>query len=149
MNLKQQQLAALNNELSKINSRRDSNVEAVKEEENVLSVPKDGEKKERKVSRFKVSVVTEPDLNKLERRDAGNSEEQKEAVSVINDAHKNLEKVVESCYSFKLPVEASSQTVSPRFFVFFVSVKLLMISCDVRLFLICFNNLFFDFCVGS
>lgn len=96
INLKQQQLNVLNNELSKINSRRDS----VEPDVEVGLLVPNVEVKERRISRFKVSVVTEPDLNKLETK----MEEQQTTdavVGVINEAYKNLEKVVESCYSIK------------------------------------------------
>lgn len=68
--------------------------------------PVDGEKKERKISRFKVSVVTEPDLSKLavpEKKKSECEEQQQtgDVASVINDAYKSLEKVVDSCYSIK------------------------------------------------
>lgn len=101
-------MAALNTELTKINNnRRDSVVETEeKPKVDTLLVPVvegcggGGEnKKERKVSRFKVSVVTEPDLNKLAVPERKCEEQQ--VVSVINDAYKNLEKVVENCYSIK------------------------------------------------
>lgn len=99
--LKQQQLANLNNELTKINSNRRDSVEPIVDTEisGNLTVPNnnnkgvDGEKKERKISRFKVSVVTEPDVSKLE--------PQTDAVCVINDAYKTLERVVENCYAYK------------------------------------------------
>lgn len=103
--LKPQQLAALNSELSKINNSRRDSVVVVEPDEKAVKVDSlaapssvESEKKERKISRFKVSVVTEPDLNKLvvpEKKDGG------DVVSVINDAYKSLEKVVESCYSLK------------------------------------------------
>lgn len=104
--LKPQQLAALNSELSKINnSRRDSVVVVEPEEkpkvEVALAPPVvDSEKKERKISRFKVSVVTEPDLNKLvvpeEQPQRGG-----DVATAINDAYRSLEKVVASCYTIK------------------------------------------------
>lgn len=150
-------MATLNSELSKINNRRDSVVE---QEEKGLTVPVEGgEKKERKVSRFKVSVVTEPDLNKLTVPEKRNEEEK--VVSVINEAYKSLEKVVESCYSMKpgelcrlsvfimccilffielvVPGQASPKTVMYCFI--FAFLFLLMVVVVVVLF--CFACLFY------
>lgn len=94
----------LNNELSKINSRRDS-VEPDVEIATGLLVPSkigsDVEVKERRISRFKVSVVTEPDLNKLNEKMEEPTTAHAVVVDVINEAYKNLEKVVDNCYSIK------------------------------------------------
>lgn len=74
----------------------------------------DTEKKERRVSRFKVSVVTEPDQSKLTIPEKKDNEEVVKAVkeeegaekgpdvaSVINESYKSLEKAVASIYSVK------------------------------------------------
>lgn len=121
------QFTTLNDELTKINSRRDD-VEPKKESEeekkeqaeavSTLAVPKatdaeSGDKKERRISRFKVSVVTEPDQSKLtvpEKRKSGaelsvafdnGKETEKDIVGVINDAFKDLEKAVSTSYAVK------------------------------------------------
>lgn len=106
--MKQQQLAALNTELSKINSsRRESVVDTDDKVRTVdvttLAPPIDVEKKERRISRFKVSVVTEPDPTKLAVPEKTNNKNECDGavVGVINDAYKSLEKVVDSCYSIK------------------------------------------------
>lgn len=67
------------------------------------------DKKERKVSRFKVSVVTEPDQSKLnvpEKKDgvqtqavAESCEKQLDFLNVINKTYENLEKVVSTTLS--------------------------------------------------
>lgn len=71
---KPKNLTALNNELSKINLRRDSTMHNAHEERPADSTESDKnenvkspthEPKMRRVSRFKVSVVTEPDPSKL------------------------------------------------------------------------------------
>lgn len=125
-----QKLSTLNEELTKINSRRDSVVEQKREDdderpsktdgtENLGPVPSaenpadllgpksaQNEKKERRVSRFKVSVVTEPDQSKLnvpEKRDCERTqsvaEKQPDVLNVINKTYKNLEEVVCATYS--------------------------------------------------
>lgn len=66
---KTKNLTTLNDELSKINSRRDSSLSNHEEKHDmeVVSSPvrSKSETKIRKVSRFKVSVVSEPDTSKL------------------------------------------------------------------------------------
>lgn len=65
---KPKNLTALNNELTKINSRRDSTVTVPPhddKEEKQEKVKSPSDSKVRRISRFKVSVVTEPDQSKL------------------------------------------------------------------------------------
>ncbi|XP_044261028.1 titin isoform X1 [Tribolium madens] len=89
---KAKQLAELNNQLKKIN-RPEVIVEAG---ESLLS-PEIAESKERKVSRFKVSVVTEPDRNKLVvEQDKKDEETKKDSdyTSVINNTFDSLANIL-------------------------------------------------------
>ncbi|XP_064214504.1 serine/threonine-protein kinase Wnk isoform X2 [Tribolium castaneum] len=87
---KAKQLAELNNQLKKIN-RPEVIVEAG---ESLLS-PDVAEPKERKVSRFKVSVVTEPDRSKLVVEPEKKEEETKsDYTSVINNTFDSLANIL-------------------------------------------------------
>lgn len=100
---KPKNLTALNNELTKINARRESAVANDDDSEKVPSPTREAAKV-RRVSRFKVSVVTEPDQSKLERIEAeeagsgstpgstpAGEEDFNKAKDFINDTMKNLQ----------------------------------------------------------
>lgn len=85
--VKAKQLTELNNQLKKINSRPEVIVES---SESLLS-PEVAEPKERRVSRFKVSVVTEPDRSKLViTQDQNEKKKDSDYTSVINNTFDSL-----------------------------------------------------------
>lgn len=124
---KPRQFQDLNQEIAKINQRRESfetnrdkEVDKAEAKDEVALQPKKIEDttlesiapakktKERKVSRFRVSVVTEPDPNKLNVKERTESDdrqaskkksgEEKDICSIINDTYLNLENIVATSY---------------------------------------------------
>ncbi|RZC40188.1 mediator of RNA polymerase II transcription subunit 26, partial [Asbolus verrucosus] len=105
--VKAKQLSDLNTQLKKINSRPDVIVEQTTEVAPLLSPDVgEGAPKERRVSRFKVSVVTEPDRSKLvvaqqetledvqPKRDGEGAKKDSDYTSVINNTFDSLANIL-------------------------------------------------------